>query len=145
MNPNLERILESKRALRRNFACRPIAEKLRLLDALRHDLVRIDRDYRRRLELAKIYRRAEALLDADPAATLALMDRLVAMGAKAHGHTFLPLPGTPFRKAPPGALDAATRRALLRLASRGTLYGQWEQQAEAAQQMARASTVRRAE
>jgi len=30
-----EKILESKRALRRNLAALPIAEKLRLLDALR--------------------------------------------------------------------------------------------------------------
>ena len=30
-----QKILESKRALRRNLAARPVAEKLRLLDALR--------------------------------------------------------------------------------------------------------------
>jgi hypothetical protein len=65
------------------------------------------------------------------------MDRLVAHGAKVHGHTFLPLPGTPFRKAAPGRLDAATRQALLRLASKGQLYGQWEQQAAIAGGLAR--------
>jgi hypothetical protein len=32
---DLEKILESKRALRRDLATRPIAEKLRMLDALR--------------------------------------------------------------------------------------------------------------
>jgi len=31
----LQKILESKRALRRNLASRPVAEKLRMLDALR--------------------------------------------------------------------------------------------------------------
>jgi hypothetical protein len=32
---DLQKILESKRALRRDLAARPVAEKLRLLDALR--------------------------------------------------------------------------------------------------------------
>lgn len=68
--------------------------------------------------------------------SLAMMDRLVAHGAKVHGHTFLPLPGTPFRRATPGAIDATTRKRLLRLASQGRLYGQWEQQAEAAPRIA---------
>ena len=35
MSFDLERILESKRARRRELATRPIAEKLRMLDALR--------------------------------------------------------------------------------------------------------------
>ena len=35
MSFDLEKILESKRALRRDLATRPIAEKLRMLDALR--------------------------------------------------------------------------------------------------------------
>jgi len=71
----------------------------------------------------------------DVAATLGLMDRLVARGAKVHGHTFMPLPGTPYRRAAPGAIDDATRQALLRLASKGQLYGQWAQQAETAARM----------
>jgi hypothetical protein len=63
------------------------------------------------------------------------MDRLVARGAKVHGHTFLPLPGTPFRKAAAGALTDEVRRRLRNLASKGQLYGQWEQQEATAQQM----------
>jgi len=35
MTFDLEKIIESKRALRRDLAARPIAEKLRMLDALR--------------------------------------------------------------------------------------------------------------
>jgi hypothetical protein len=35
MSFDLQKILESKRAFRRDLAARPIAEKLRLLDALR--------------------------------------------------------------------------------------------------------------
>ncbi len=35
MTFDLQKMLESKRALRRNLAARPIGDKLRLLDALR--------------------------------------------------------------------------------------------------------------
>jgi len=35
MNLDLQKILESKRAWRRNLAARPVAEKLRLLEVLR--------------------------------------------------------------------------------------------------------------
>ena len=77
----------------------------------------------------------------DVDATLQLMDRLVARGGKVHGHTFLPLPGTPFRKAPPGALTDDVRRRLRQLASKGQLYGQWEQQEATAQQMAAARNL----
>ncbi len=35
MSFDLQKIIESKRARRRNLAARPIAEKLRMLDALR--------------------------------------------------------------------------------------------------------------
>jgi hypothetical protein len=35
MSFDLHKILESKRALRRQLAARPVAEKLRMLDALR--------------------------------------------------------------------------------------------------------------
>ncbi|MFO1076354.1 MAG: TIGR04013 family B12-binding domain/radical SAM domain-containing protein [Planctomycetota bacterium] len=73
---------------------------------------------------------------ADVAATLALMDRLVERGAKVHGHTFLPLPGTPWRRAAPGALTPALRQRLLHLASQGRLYGQWQQQEAMAREIA---------
>ncbi|MEQ1634392.1 MAG: TIGR04013 family B12-binding domain/radical SAM domain-containing protein, partial [Planctomycetota bacterium] len=71
----------------------------------------------------------------DVEATLALMDRLVQKGAKVHGHTFLPLPGTPFKSAAAGALTPEVRLRLRQLASKGKLYGQWEQQEVVAQQM----------
>lgn len=41
MSFNLEKLLESKRALRRHLAARPIEEKLRLLDAMREREVAI--------------------------------------------------------------------------------------------------------
>lgn len=82
--------------------------------------------------------------DTDVDATLQLMDRLVARGAKVHGHTFLPLPGTPFQKAPAGALTAEVRRRLRNLASKGQLYGQWEQQEATGQAMVAQRSPRRA-
>lgn len=69
--------------------------------------------------------------------TFAFMERLIARGAKVHGHTFLPLPGTPFRKAPPGGFDEMVRRRLRNLASQGHLYGQWEQQERTAKAIAK--------
>ncbi len=74
---------------------------------------------------------------ADVEATLALMRRLTEAGARVHGHTFMPLPGTPFKNAPPGRVDARTRRELERLASTGRMYGQWKRQAEVAAELAR--------
>jgi hypothetical protein len=35
MTPSLQKILDSKRALRRELAARPVAEKLRMLEAMR--------------------------------------------------------------------------------------------------------------
>ncbi|PYQ28134.1 MAG: hypothetical protein DMF56_16985 [Acidobacteria bacterium] len=35
MTPSLQKVLESKRALRRELASRPVAEKLRMLEAMR--------------------------------------------------------------------------------------------------------------
>ena len=66
----------------------------------------------------------------DAAATRHLMRELAALGAEIHGHSFLPLPGTPWQGEPPGAVDAETRRELDRLASRGRSSGQWRRQEE---------------
>ena len=79
----------------------------------------------------------------DVDATLAQMDRMVAQGARVHGHTFMPLPGTPFRRAAPGALTVEVRGRLRNLASRGVLYGQWERQEETAQAIARGDATHR--
>jgi B12-binding domain/radical SAM domain protein len=55
----------------------------------------------------------------DVAATLALMQKLVDLGARVHSHTFMPLPGTPLRDAPAGRVDESVERALAQLESRG--------------------------
>jgi len=79
----------------------------------------------------------------DIQATLALMRRLSDVGARVHGHTFMPLPGTPFRDAPPGSVDEATRLELERLASEGRLYGHWKQQIDVARGIAERRVSRR--
>jgi len=73
---------------------------------------------------------------ADVQATLRLAERLAGWGARIHAHTFMPLPGTPYRHAPPGQPDPAALRAIGRLSARGRLYGQWRQQAAVAQELA---------
>jgi B12-binding domain/radical SAM domain protein len=72
----------------------------------------------------------------DVEATLRLAEAIAARGARVHGHTFMPLPGTPLRDAPAGSITPAARLRLDRLASGGRLYGQWERQAKVAQDLA---------
>lgn len=50
MTFDLKKILESKRALRRKLAARPVAEKLRILDTLRERELAIRGQVRRRKE-----------------------------------------------------------------------------------------------
>ncbi|HZV02141.1 MAG TPA: TIGR04013 family B12-binding domain/radical SAM domain-containing protein [Planctomycetota bacterium] len=73
----------------------------------------------------------------DARATLALMERLATLGARVHGHTFMPLPGTPWRDEAPGVVPLETRRRLDALAARGSLYGQWKTQSRVAADLAR--------
>ncbi|MCA2977607.1 MAG: TIGR04013 family B12-binding domain/radical SAM domain-containing protein [Myxococcaceae bacterium] len=75
--------------------------------------------------------------ESDVAATVALMERLADLGARVHGHAFMPLPGTPFRDAAPARIDEATQAALDRLASRQALYGHWKRQLATAADIAR--------
>jgi B12-binding domain/radical SAM domain protein len=110
---------------------------------------------RRRHTVADVYRAAETITAegltpivdvifglpgeevADVAATVRLMEDLVAMKAIIHTHTFMPLPGTPLEDAPPGQVDLALHPLLDRLASQGHQIGQWRKQEEIAQQSAR--------
>jgi len=73
----------------------------------------------------------------DLAATRALMEQLAGLGARVHGHAFLPLPGTPWSGEAPGRVDAATATLLDRLASRGRAYGSWRRQVAVAETLAR--------
>ena len=69
-------------------------------------------------------------------ATVALVERLAWLGARIHGHSFMPLPGTPWRDEQPAQLGRAPLAALQRLTSEGAIYGTWERQREVAAELA---------
>ncbi|MFG1947435.1 TIGR04013 family B12-binding domain/radical SAM domain-containing protein [Nonomuraea sp. NPDC048826] len=73
---------------------------------------------------------------ADQEASLRLAADLADLGARIHTHTFMPLPGTPWRDAEPAFIPLATVRELDRLAQRGDAYGHWRKQAEHAARLA---------
>jgi B12-binding domain/radical SAM domain protein len=75
----------------------------------------------------------------DVAASLGLARELADLGARIHAHTFMPLPGTPWRDAPPGDVDPATIREVDRLSQRGALYGHWQKQRDHAVRLAAAA------
>lgn len=53
---------------------------------------------------------------------------LVDMGAKTHGHVFMPLPGSSYENMPPGRLDSESRRLLGELSRRKDMTGSWSTQ-----------------
>ncbi|WP_306205740.1 TIGR04013 family B12-binding domain/radical SAM domain-containing protein [Actinoplanes sp. RD1] len=76
---------------------------------------------------------------ADVDASLSLARDLADLGARIHAHTFMPLPGTPWRDAPPGDVDPATISEVDRLSRRGALYGHWQKQRDHAARLAAAA------
>lgn len=72
-------------------------------------------------------------------ASLALARELADLGARIHAHTFMPLPGTPWREAPPGDVSPETMKEIDRLSQRGALYGHWRRQREHAARLAAAA------
>ncbi len=61
----------------------------------------------------------------DVTASLRLAQQVTNLGARIHAHTFMPLPGTPYRDAPPGDIEPEVMETLDRLTSQKRLYGQW--------------------
>ncbi|MEV6601565.1 TIGR04013 family B12-binding domain/radical SAM domain-containing protein [Actinoplanes sp. NPDC051346] len=78
---------------------------------------------------------------AEVAESLALAGELADLGARIHAHTFMPLPGTPWRDAPPGDVDPATISEVDRLSQRGALYGHWQKQRDHAARLAAAAAA----
>ena len=66
----------------------------------------------------------------DQRASLSLAAELTDLGARIHAHTFMPLPGTPWRDASPAFIPLSMMRELDQLALRGSSYGHWRKQAE---------------
>lgn len=65
--------------------------------------------------------------------TLNLAKELANIGARIHAHTFMPLPGTPFKNMLPGKIEPKIKREIERLISVGKLYGQWHTQEKIAE------------
>ncbi len=72
----------------------------------------------------------------DVGASLWLAQKLTDLGARIHAHTFMPLPGTPYRYADPGRIAPEVIAALDRLSSERRLYGQWRRQIRLAAEIA---------
>ena len=60
--------------------------------------------------------------------SIELCYNLVEMGAKTHGHVFMPLPGSAYENMPPGKLDSESRRLLGELSRRKDMTGSWSTQ-----------------
>ncbi|MFW9803831.1 MAG: TIGR04013 family B12-binding domain/radical SAM domain-containing protein [Candidatus Thorarchaeota archaeon] len=65
-----------------------------------------------------------------------MCEMLSDMGAKVHGHVFMPLPGSAFENMSPGRLDQDSRSALGELSRRGILTGSWSSQEALATRLA---------
>ncbi|TQM74083.1 TIGR04013 family B12-binding domain/radical SAM domain-containing protein [Thermopolyspora flexuosa] len=72
----------------------------------------------------------------DLQASLRFAAELADLGARIHTHTFMPLPGTPWRDAEPAFIPLHAMRELDRLAQRGSAYGHWRRQADHAVRLA---------
>jgi B12-binding domain/radical SAM domain protein len=68
--------------------------------------------------------------------TIDMCQALSDMGARVHGHVFMPLPGSSFENMPPGKLDQDSRSTLGELSRRGVLTGSWSSQEELAARLA---------
>jgi len=60
--------------------------------------------------------------------TIKVIEDLTKIGARIHGHTFMPLAGTPYANEPAGKIDNENLKKLKKLTSDGKLYGDWEEQ-----------------
>lgn len=73
----------------------------------------------------------------DAQLTVKLANRLADLGARIHNHTFMPLPGTPFRNEQAGQIDNQTRNQIVELTTKGKAYGKWKGQLKIAKELER--------
>ncbi|MHA1230033.1 MAG: TIGR04013 family B12-binding domain/radical SAM domain-containing protein [Candidatus Helarchaeota archaeon] len=71
----------------------------------------------------------------DEELTIQFMRRIIKKGAIIHAHTFMPLPGTPLEKAPPGKLTETYKRFLGEWSKKGKIYGSWGYQEKLASEL----------
>ncbi|MFX1521018.1 MAG: TIGR04013 family B12-binding domain/radical SAM domain-containing protein [Promethearchaeota archaeon] len=70
--------------------------------------------------------------------TIQVMSDLLKMGhgkVRIHAHTFMPLPSTPFEKAPAGKIDKNVRKTIKKLISKDIIYGNWREQEKIAKKI----------
>ncbi len=60
---------------------------------------------------------------------------LAEMGAKTHGHVFMPLPGSAYQNEEPGKLDSESRKRLGELSRKKLLTGSWSAQEDMARNL----------
>ena len=60
--------------------------------------------------------------------TLKMMKDLSKLGARIHGHSFIPLPETPFKYKTVKRLNENLKREIINLISKGSLFGDWKKQ-----------------
>jgi len=69
--------------------------------------------------------------------TIAILQKLGKLPeVRIHGHTFLPLPGTPWENERPGKISPKLKEAIEELKSSGKIFGDWEEQEQMAQKIA---------
>jgi B12-binding domain/radical SAM domain protein len=71
----------------------------------------------------------------DAQLTIDLANQLTDLGARIHNHTFMPLPGTPFRTEKAGTIDQQTKQQIVELTARGKAYGKWKGQLKIAREL----------
>lgn len=70
--------------------------------------------------------------EADARLSLAAMQKLTAMGARIHAHTFMPLPGTAFAGKDPAPPYPWFDEEINRMNAHGAVFGDWREQAKTA-------------
>ena len=60
---------------------------------------------------------------------------LTEIGAKTHGHVFMPLPGSAYENEPPGRLDSESRKRLGELSRKKLMTGSWSTQESMAENL----------
>lgn len=68
--------------------------------------------------------------------SLRVMSDLVGMGARIHAHTFMPLPQTPFARAPAGRVSDDVKAMIGEFIPGGIVYGDWREQEQIAKKIA---------
>ena len=71
----------------------------------------------------------------DAQLTIKLVHQLAELGARIHNHTFMPLPGTPYRNEKAGAIDKLTKQQIVELTTKGKAYGKWKGQLKIAKEL----------